>query len=83
MPECPDCSCSDFDKCLSILNFILDDEATREQEDFFYAHIEKCIVCFSHYNVEKQIRELLKRKLQKKTVPSELSSEIRNKIVRQ
>lgn len=81
MSECPDCSCNDFDKCLGILNLILDDEAVKDQEDFFYAHIEKCMVCFSHYNVEKQIRELMKRKLQKKKVPSELASDIRSKIV--
>ena len=81
MSECPDCSCSDFDKCLRILNIILDDEANKEQEDFFYSHIEKCIVCFSHYNVEKQIRELMKRKLQKTKVPPQLASDIRNKIV--
>lgn len=82
MPECPDCNCSDFDKCLRILNLLLDDEADDTQEEFFFAHIDKCIVCFSHYNVEKQIRELLKRKLQSKEVPKELAIDIRNKIVR-
>ena len=81
MSECPDCSCTDFDKCLRILNLILDDEVDKEQEIFFYSHIEKCMVCFSHYNVEKQIRELLKRKLQKTKVPPELASDIRNQIV--
>ena len=81
MSECPDCNCSDFDKCIRILNLILDDEASSDQEDFFYSHIEKCMVCFSHYNVEKQIRELLKRKLQKKNVPEQLAIDIRNKIV--
>lgn len=81
MSECPDCSCSDFDKCLRILNLILDDEVTKEEEEFFYSHIDGCIVCFSHYNLEKQMRELLRRKLQKKSVPSELAVEIRNKII--
>lgn len=81
MSECPDCSCSDFDKCLKILNLILDDEVSQDQEEFFFSHIEKCMVCFAHYNVEKQIRELLKRKLHKKSIPSELAIEIRNRIV--
>lgn len=81
MSECPDCSCSDFDKCMRILNLMLDDEADEVQEEYFFNHIEKCIVCFSHYNVEKQIRELLKRKLQKRKVPAELAIDIRNKIV--
>ena len=81
MAECPDCNCRDFDKCLRILNLLLDDEVDKQQEEFFFSHIEKCIVCFSHYNVEKQIRELLKRKLQKRKVPKELAIDIRNKIV--
>ena len=80
MSDCPDCSCSEFDKCLSILNLILDNEANEEQEAFFNAHIEGCIVCFSHYNVEKQIRQLLKTKLNKHAVPTALANEIRLKI---
>lgn len=81
MSECPDCHCGEFDKCLRILNLMLDEEASPEQEDYFYGHIDNCIVCFSHYNVEKQIRKLLRTKLQKRTVPSELVTEIRSKIV--
>ena len=83
MSKCPDCSCSDFDKCLNILNQMLDNEASKEQEDYFYSHIEGCIVCFSHYNVEKQIRQLLKTKLSKQNVPISLATEIRAKIVPQ
>lgn len=81
MSECPDCSCSDFDKCLKILNLILDNEATEEQETYFKSHIENCMVCFAHYNVELQIRQLLKTKLNSHPVPSALANEIRNKIV--
>lgn len=61
---------------------MLDDEASKEQIDFFYSHIENCITCFSQYNVEKQLRELLKSKLRKKVVPSQLALEIRNRIVK-
>lgn len=81
MSECPDCSCSDFDKCLKILNLMLDNEASGEEEVFFHAHIEKCMVCFAHYNVERQIRELLKTKLNKHPVPSALAIDIRKKIM--
>lgn len=61
---------------------MLDNEATPNQEDFFNSHIEKCMVCFAHYNVEKQIRELLKTKLNNKAIPSSLAEDIRSKIVR-
>ena len=81
MSDCPDCSCGNYDKCLRILNLILDDEATPSQEAYFYDHIEKCMVCFAHYNVEMQIRQLMKTKLCQKMVPNELADEIRKKIV--
>lgn len=80
MSDCPDCGCSDFDKCLKILNLMLDSEASSNQEEFFYSHIEKCMVCFAHYNVEKQIRQLLKTRLSNKAVPNALAEDIRNKV---
>lgn len=83
MSECPDCSCSDFDKCLQILNLILDNEASEDEEIFFKSHIEKCMVCFAHYNVEKQIRQLLKTKLNHHKVPTALANDIRSKILRE
>ncbi len=61
---------------------MLDNEATANQEEFFYTHIEKCMVCFAHYNVEKQIRQLLRTKLNNKAVPHALANDIRSKIVR-
>lgn len=82
MSECPDCGCRDFDKCLKILDLMLDSESTPSQEQFFLTHIEKCMICFSHYNVEVQIRELLKSKIQNKGIPPALAAEIRGKIVR-
>jgi len=81
MSDCPDCSCSDFDKCLKILNLILDNEASADQEAFFNAHIEKCMVCFAHYNVERQIRQLIRTKVNHQSVPSALAEEIRGKII--
>ncbi len=60
---------------------MLDNEANPNQEEFFLTHIEKCMVCFAHYNVEKQIRQLLKTKLNNKAVPSALANDIRSKIV--
>lgn len=82
MADCPNCNCGEFDKCLKILNLMLDDEATPDQERYFFSHIEECITCFSHYNIEKQMRELLKSKVKRKRVPSEWVMAIRNRIIR-
>ncbi len=81
MSNCPDCQCKDFEKCLKILNLMLDNEATEEQEAYFNDHIQKCMVCFAHYNIERQLRDLIKTKVCHKPIPKELASEIRHKII--
>ena len=60
---------------------MLDNEATENQEAFFNSHIEKCMVCFAHYNIECQIRQLIKTKTDHKPIPEELASQIRNRII--
>lgn len=72
--------CSDFSECMEILNLILDNEATKEQTDYFRVHIEGCMVCFQHYEVEQYIRELIKNKLVQQPVPVDLANRIREKI---
>ena len=81
MSNCGDCRCKEFEKCSMILNLILDNEASDEQQDFFYEHIEKCMVCFAHFNIEKQLRQLIKAKVNHKPIPEGLASEIRNQII--
>lgn len=81
MSDCPDCRCKNFEKCFRILNLILDNEASHEEESFFYGHIEKCMICFGHYNLECQIRQLLKTKIAREPVPSNLFSEIKSNII--
>jgi len=81
MANCQDCRCKDFEKCLKILNLMLDNEATAEQEEYFKHHVENCVVCFSHFNVERQIRQLLKSNIKSQPIPSDLAEAIRNKIV--
>lgn len=80
MSKCSDCDCKDFEKCEKLLHLVLDGEATKEQEDYLYNHIEECISCFSKYNIELQIRELVKTRLKKKHIPNSLKEEIKTKI---
>lgn len=72
--------CSEFDKCLKILYLMLDNEASEEDESYLNSHIENCMICFEHYEVEKQIRVMLKTKLDKKPLPSGLADSIKEKI---
>ena len=67
-------------KCFEILNLLLDNENTKEEENYFYDHIVECWSCFKDYELEKAIRELLKTKLDKKSVPSRLIEDLKIQI---
>ncbi|MEQ8336278.1 MAG: hypothetical protein RIA62_02960 [Cyclobacteriaceae bacterium] len=69
--------CSEY---LEILHLMLDNEATKEQENYLSAHVDKCMTCLQLYEVEKEIRILIKTKLTSQSVPPGLASEIRRKI---
>lgn len=72
--------CSEFQKCLEILYLMLDNEASQEEETYLHRHFDNCRVCFEHYEVEKQIRELLKTKLANQPVPADLAETIRIRV---
>ncbi len=72
--------CSEFQKCLKVLHLMLDEEASVEEEAYLVNHIDKCMFCFEQYEVEKQIKELLKTKIAKMPVPSDLALNIKSKI---
>ena len=73
-------SCSEEQKCLSVLEIILDNEASPEEEATYFGHIQKCWPCFQNYNLEKAIRELIKTKIEKRDVPLDLEQRIRSEI---
>jgi anti-sigma factor (TIGR02949 family) len=72
--------CEDFKKCMEILQLMLDNEASKDQEHFVNDHIDNCMVCFEQYQVEQEIRKLLKSKIANQPVPNGLVDDIRTKI---
>ena len=74
--------CPDIDKYLIILRQMLDNEATSDQEQFLLNHIDGCKCCLAEYELEQQVREVLKSKLEKKEVPVGLANSIKAKILR-
>jgi len=76
-----DGKCPDFDKYLSVLRMILDNESTKEEEKYLMEHLELCTCCLKEYELEKQVRDLLKTKLKQKSVPSGLANAIKAKIL--
>ncbi len=72
--------CPEEERCLHVLEVILDDESTLDEEQEYFAHIEQCWTCYQNYNLEKAIRELIKTKIEKKPVPDTLLKSIKLEI---
>ena len=72
--------CPDIDKYLSVLRLILDNESNKEEEEFLMTHLDQCSCCLKEYELETQVRELLKKKLTQKSVPAGLANSIKAKI---
>ncbi|MEQ8240891.1 MAG: anti-sigma factor [Cyclobacteriaceae bacterium] len=72
--------CREFERCLEILHLMLDNEASKAEEEYLNNHIEGCMTCFEQYEVEKQIRILLQTRLNHQQVPDDLASAIRSKV---
>lgn len=66
--------------CLKVIQYILDGEATDEQQKHFAKHILACIPCFEQYHLDKSIKLALQTKICKKEVPPNLVEEIRIRI---
>jgi len=72
-------NCEDVSKCFQLLESILDGESPDSNGTLDHK-LAKCQPCFEYYNLEQAIREVLKNKCTKQPVPSELATNIRQKI---
>lgn len=72
--------CNESEECSQLLQLVLDGEASPEQEDRFFKHIDHCTYCLNGYELEKSIRMLIKSKIKKQTVPADLVESIKLKI---
>jgi anti-sigma factor (TIGR02949 family) len=72
--------CIELEKFLDFLHLMLDKEASTDQIQYLDDHLEKCMSCLEKYQVEKELRQLIKSSLAERTVPVELANEIRKKV---
>ena len=75
-----DSPCTDHEKCIHVMNLIIDGEANKDEEAFFYSHIQDCLHCSQYYKMEQSIREAIRKKLEVKEAPEELIKEVRQKV---
>lgn len=66
--------------CLKVIQYIIDGEASPEQQQHFDKHIVECMQCFEQYNLDKSIKQAIKTKISKKEVPLNLIEEIKFKV---
>ncbi len=71
---------SDCEKFLGLVQLLIDDEANSSQKSYINDHIDECAPCLKHLEVEKEFRELVKQKIERKEVPQELIQAIETKI---
>lgn len=67
---------------LELVQLVLDNESTREQEVYLRRHLKMCVKCLEKYEMEKELKKALKIKLQSKEVPMGLADSIRAKIAK-
>lgn len=72
--------CQNLEECIQMLNLLLDNEATPEEEAYMKAHVDSCAHCFKQLELEKEFRVMIRSRLQHKEVPDDLITLIRNKI---
>lgn len=70
----------DHNECLKILNLVLDEEASGEEQEYFKKHIENCMPYYEIYNVDKAIKEMIREKCYDREVPKDLIDQIKSKV---
>lgn len=68
--------------CQKMIQLILDGEATEAQLKKFYTiNLETCRPCIEMYHLEKEIKDLLQGRMEKKCCPGSIVDSIKAKIV--
>ena len=68
---------ADCEKVINILEMIIDDEATSEDQSYFYTHLEDCSSCFEAHRHQKMLKSFLKMNVKSRAVPVSLISTIK------
>lgn len=73
--------CSHQADCLKMIQLIVDGEATEQQIERLKANLETCRPCIEMYHLEKEIKELLTNRVEKRCCPDKLVATIKAKIL--
>lgn len=68
------------DQVISLLDSVVDGEATAEEQSYFNKHIEECVSCFESHQKQKLLKGLISGHLKRVIVPESLAQTIKAKI---
>jgi mycothiol system anti-sigma-R factor len=74
-------NCSHQADCLKMIQLILDGEATEQQLAKLKINLESCQPCIRMYHLEKEVKELLTKRMEKRCCPEELVATIKSRIL--
>lgn len=74
-------NCSHQADCLKMIQLILDGEATEQQLAKLKINLETCQPCIRMYHLEKEVKELLTKRMDKRSCPDELVATIKSRIL--
>ena len=72
--------CENQEKCMKMIQAVLDGSATPEEIEHFKNNIEVCKPCVDGYELEKSIKESLKTKVNKICCPQKTIEQLKVKI---
>ncbi len=74
-------NCDHQADCLKMIQLILDGEATEQQLAKLKINLETCQPCIRMYHLEKEVKELLTKRMEKRICPDELVATIKSRIL--
>ena len=74
-------NCDHQADCLKMIQLILDGEATEQQLAKLKANLETCQPCIRMYHLEKEVKELLTKRMEKRICPDDLVATIKSRIL--
>ena len=72
--------CPDEDNCLEVIRLMLDEESTADDKARILKHVDGCYRCYDNFELEKAIRDEIKKKHDNIEVPQEVVDQIMAKI---
>ena len=69
--------CSEYKE---LIQLVIDDEATDKEEAYLRDHLKICLKCLDQYQINEELKKIIRLKLEKKAVPDGLAETIRHKL---